>query len=131
MFLKCSCAFFIPGRNQPYLIRPPLPKSCSSRWTPGWSIGGRFYAAGATAPTLLFFHGNGEIVADYEDLGPLYARQGLNFFPVDYRGYGRSTGTPTVTAMIARLSGYFCLCPGMAQPKGVFRPPDGHGPLFG
>lgn len=63
-------------------------------------IGGRFYTAGTVAPTLLFFHGNGEIVADYEDLGPLYTQLGLNFFPVDYRGYGRSTGTPTVTAMM-------------------------------
>lgn len=68
---------------------------------PGVAIGARFYAAGATAPTLLFFHGNGEIVADYEDLGPIYVQQGLNFFPVDYRGYGRSTGTPTVTAMMS------------------------------
>ena len=67
---------------------------------PGVAIGGRFYAAGATAPTLLFFHGNGEIVADYEELGPLYTRLGLNFCPVDYRGYGRSSGTPTVTAMM-------------------------------
>lgn len=67
---------------------------------PGVAIGGRFYAAGTKAPTLLFFHGNGEIVADYEDLGPLYTQQGLNFFPVDYRGYGRSTGTPTVTTMM-------------------------------
>jgi fermentation-respiration switch protein FrsA (DUF1100 family) len=68
---------------------------------PGVVIGARFYAAGATAPTLLFFHGNGEIVADYEELGPIYVQQGLNFFPVDYRGYGRSTGTPTVTAMMS------------------------------
>ncbi|MFI5329884.1 MAG: alpha/beta hydrolase [Desulfobaccales bacterium] len=68
---------------------------------PGVAIGGRFYSAGATAPTLLFFHGNGEIVADYEDLGPIYTQHGLNFFPVDYRGYGRSTGIPTVTAMMS------------------------------
>ena len=67
---------------------------------PGVAIGARFYTAGTEAPTLLFFHGNGEIVADYEDLGPLYTQLGLNFFPVDYRGYGRSTGTPTVTAMM-------------------------------
>src|SRR5208282_2749154 len=66
----------------------------------GVVIGGRFYAAGISESTLLFFHGNGEIVADYEDLGPLYTQQGFNFFPVDYRGYGRSTGTPTVTAMM-------------------------------
>jgi pimeloyl-ACP methyl ester carboxylesterase len=64
-------------------------------------IGARWYNAGQDAPTLLFFHGNGEIVADYEELGPLYVRMGFNFFPVDYRGYGRSTGSPTVTAMMA------------------------------
>ena len=62
---------------------------------PGVDIGGRFYAAGPLEPTLLYFHGNGEIVADYEELGPLYKERGLNFFPVDYRGYGRSDGTPT------------------------------------
>jgi pimeloyl-ACP methyl ester carboxylesterase len=67
---------------------------------PGVVVGGRFYPAGAQEPTLLFFHGNGEIVADYDDLGPLYVQRGLNFFPVDYRGYGRSTGTPTVAAMM-------------------------------
>lgn len=66
----------------------------------GVVIGARWYAAGEDAPNLLFFHGNGEIVADYEELGPLYVRLGFNFFPVDYRGYGRSTGTPTVTAMM-------------------------------
>jgi pimeloyl-ACP methyl ester carboxylesterase len=67
---------------------------------PGVVLGGRFYAGGAQQPTLLFFHGNGEIVADYEELGPVYNQWGLNFLPVDYRGYGRSTGVPTVTAML-------------------------------
>jgi pimeloyl-ACP methyl ester carboxylesterase len=63
-------------------------------------VGGRFHMAGKSAPNLLFFHGNGEIVADYDDLGPLYNRMGMNFLPVDYRGYGRSTGSPTVTTMM-------------------------------
>ncbi len=66
----------------------------------GECIGGRLYAAGVSSPTLLFFHGNGEIVEDYHDLGALYTRLGLNFMPVDYRGYGRSTGSPTVSAMM-------------------------------
>lgn len=66
----------------------------------GARIGGRLYAAGVSSPTLLFFHGNGEIVEDYHDLGALYTRLGLNFMPVDYRGYGRSTGSPTVSAMM-------------------------------
>ena len=64
-------------------------------------VGGRFHLTSKSAPNILFFHGNGEIVADYEDLGPLYAGRGMNFLPVDYRGYGRSTGTPTIAAMLA------------------------------
>ena len=63
-------------------------------------VGARFHPAAAAAPTLLFFHGNGEIVADYDELAPFYRRQGVNFLPVDYRGYGRSTGAPTVSAMM-------------------------------
>lgn len=63
-------------------------------------INGRFHWTQAEGPTILFFHGNGEIVSDYDDLGPLYNTMGINFFVVDYRGYGRSTGTPTVSAMM-------------------------------
>lgn len=62
-------------------------------------VGGRFYAAGTDNPTILFFHGNGEIVADYADVAAVYTGLGINFMPFDYRGYGRSTGQPTVTAM--------------------------------
>lgn len=66
----------------------------------GVSVGARFHLAGAAAPTLLFFHGNGEIAADYDEMGLIYNRMGINFIPVDYRGYGLSTGTPSVTAMM-------------------------------
>jgi len=65
------------------------------------AVGGRFHMAHPDGVNLLFFHGNGEIVADYDDLGPIYNRMGLNFLPVDYRGYGRSSGRPRVTAMLA------------------------------
>ncbi|MFO8082916.1 MAG: alpha/beta hydrolase [Desulfobacterales bacterium] len=64
------------------------------------AIGGRFYVNQSVAPNILFFHGNGEIVADYNDLGPMYNQMGINFLPVDYRGYGKSNGTPTVTGMM-------------------------------
>ncbi len=63
-------------------------------------IGGRFHVADANAVNILFFHGNGEIVDDYNDLGPLYNQLGINFLAVDYRGYGRSTGTPTTSGML-------------------------------
>ncbi len=64
------------------------------------SIGARFHLISKTAPNVLFFHGNGEIVSDYDDVGPIYNRMGINFLPVDYRGYGRSGGTPSVSAMM-------------------------------
>jgi len=65
------------------------------------SIGARLFFADTKVPTILFFHGNGEIVSDYDELGPIYIKMGINFLPVDYRGYGKSTGTPTVSTMMS------------------------------
>lgn len=67
----------------------------------GVTLGARFFlAADPAAVNILFFHGNGEVVADYDDAGPQYNAQGINFLAVDYRGYGQSTGVPAVSAMI-------------------------------
>lgn len=63
-------------------------------------LGSSLHLASSKAPTLLFFHGNGEIVADYDNLGQLFTSQGLNFFIVDYRGYGLSSGKPMVSSMM-------------------------------
>ncbi len=63
-------------------------------------LGGRFHVHNPSFVNLLFFHGNGEIVADYDDMGIVYQRIGVNFCPVDYRGYGRSSGEPSCTALI-------------------------------
>lgn len=63
-------------------------------------IGASFHFVKKDSPVILFFHGNGEIVSDYDDLGGLFNKTGLNFLVVDYRGYGRSTGSPSVTSMI-------------------------------
>ena len=64
------------------------------------AIGARFHMAESSGANILFFHGNGEIVADYDELGGVYNQMGINFLAVDYRGYGRSTGNPTVSAMM-------------------------------
>lgn len=66
----------------------------------GVAVSARLHLADRSRATLLFFHGNGEIAADYDDLAPFFTRMGLNFFAVDYRGYGRSGGRPTVAAMM-------------------------------
>lgn len=63
-------------------------------------VGARFHIRDKACPNILFFHGNGEIVSDYDDLGPMYQRLKINFLPVDYRGYGRSNGEPSVAGMM-------------------------------
>jgi fermentation-respiration switch protein FrsA (DUF1100 family) len=66
----------------------------------GVEVGSRFHMAKPEMPSILFFHGNGEIVSDYDDIGPVYNAMGIGFIAVDYRGYGRSTGMPSVSAMM-------------------------------
>jgi len=66
----------------------------------GIQVGASFHLAKKDAPVILFFHGNGEIVSDYDDFGCLYNDIGINLFAVDYRGYGRSTGSPSVSSMM-------------------------------
>ncbi|MDR2861932.1 MAG: lysophospholipase [Syntrophobacterales bacterium] len=66
----------------------------------GLSITCRFYPAHHEAPNILYFHGNGEIASDYDDLSPEYTERGMNLFITDYRGYGMSQGVPSCRAMI-------------------------------
>ena len=86
------------------------------------AIGARFHRAGEQAPTILFFHGNGEIVADYDELAQLYLNEGINFLAVDYRGYGRSGGRPTITAMMRDAHMIFDFVRKMLEERGYTGP---------
>ena len=66
----------------------------------GVSVQCRFYGGDTSRPWILFFHGNGEVVSDYDEIGPLYNEKGLNIVVADYRGYGASGGFPTLTALV-------------------------------
>ena len=61
------------------------------------SISCRFYMGHQQWPWILFFHGNGEVVSDYDEIAPLYHQRRLNLVVADYRGYGKSEGVPTLT----------------------------------
>jgi pimeloyl-ACP methyl ester carboxylesterase len=65
------------------------------------SLHARIYPGVAERPTIVFFHGNGEVVADYDEISMLYNHAGLNLAISDYRGYGQSTGSPTYTSMMS------------------------------
>jgi pimeloyl-ACP methyl ester carboxylesterase len=85
-------------------------------------VGARFHLAGRAGANILFFHGNGEIAADYDDIAPFYNRIGLNFLAADYRGYGRSTGHPTVTAMMRDCHTVFRFVAGWLAENGFAGP---------
>lgn len=65
------------------------------------AIGACFHTPHSSGPLILFFHGNGEVARDYDDIGPLFGRLGINFIVADFRGYGFSGGNPTVSSMMA------------------------------
>lgn len=60
-----------------------------------------YHEADPAAPTVVHFHGNGEVVADYLDgfLG-LVNRMDCNCFFAEFRGYGGSTGSPQFGKML-------------------------------
>jgi fermentation-respiration switch protein FrsA (DUF1100 family) len=86
---------------------------------PGLFLGGRLYPASASAPLILYFHGNGEIAADYDDLAPLYIRLGISLLVVDYRGYGRSGGQPSASNLLSDAVASLDLLAGVARENGI------------
>lgn len=97
---EVAAFFFHPRPEWSFSGPPDGAEPVSIPLRDGEQLGGWFHAVGRDAPTLLFFHGNGEIAADYHDLAPAYTERNIQFFPVDYRGYGRSGGIPSVTATL-------------------------------
>lgn len=64
------------------------------------SITCRFYKGDDRWPVIVFFHGNGEVVSDYDEIAPFYIKRKLNLVVADYRGYGASGGQPTLTDLV-------------------------------
>lgn len=96
---EISMNSFYPRRN-----RTAPPAGAADYAVPvaeGITLSCRFFPAGAAQPTILFFYGNGETAADYDNIAPGYNQEGVNFFVADYRGYGQSGGWPTFSAMLA------------------------------
>ena len=98
--------------DQPFLLQfifyprkdfAPCPKNAfdlSAAVGDNVSISCRFYTGNSEWPWILFFHGNGEVVSDYDEISPFYHQKKINLVVADYRGYGASTGTPTLTDLV-------------------------------
>ncbi|OQW93390.1 MAG: hypothetical protein BWK79_11415 [Beggiatoa sp. IS2] len=91
---------FHPRREYEFFTRTPGVFPVSVPVDSTVSLTGRLYPATATSPVILFFHGNGEIASDYDDLSQLYRQMGITLLVIDYRGYGMSGGSPTGTHLL-------------------------------
>lgn len=60
-----------------------------------------FHQVDPSAKTVIYFHGNGEVVSDYVPEFPDWITgAGYNCFMAEYRGYGMSTGMPALAGML-------------------------------
>jgi len=67
----------------------------------GWYLRGEGRSADSPGTAVMFFHGNAELI-DFNDrrMAP-YVDAGIGVLLVEYRGYGRSGGTPTQRGIVA------------------------------
>ena len=92
---------FHPRLDYPPTLAAPGGQPLSIQVEPGVTVGARLYGSGSDAPAILYWHGNGEIAADYDAIAPLYTRMGITLLVIDYRGYGNSDGTPTCSNLLS------------------------------
>ncbi|MHA1723598.1 MAG: alpha/beta hydrolase [Promethearchaeota archaeon] len=88
--------------------KAPIPNNIKSHVIPlafkihdNITIGGYMYKKDVNLPTILFFHGNGEIALDYQYLYHFFFKINVNLAVMDFRGYGHSSGEPTYSSLYA------------------------------
>tara|TARA_B100000945_G_C20372688_1_gene592972 strand:- start:124 stop:870 length:747 start_codon:yes stop_codon:yes gene_type:complete len=68
-------------------------------YTDGFKLSCRLHIFSKKYDTILLFHGNGEIVSDYDYISGMYKGIRKNLIVFDYRGYGHSEGKPTAESL--------------------------------
>eukprot|EP01061_Rhynchopus_euleeides_P034703 TRINITY_DN58571_c0_g1_i1.p1 TRINITY_DN58571_c0_g1~~TRINITY_DN58571_c0_g1_i1.p1 ORF type:complete len:338 (+),score=118.11 TRINITY_DN58571_c0_g1_i1:62-1015(+) len=87
------------------------PQDCRVTWVgdeEGKSEAWYFQAASeAPASTVCIFHGNGEYISAYLPIVEWLNEEGFNVLLPEYRGYGRSEGTPIEEAIVGDVLKHF------------------------
>ncbi len=89
-----SSRYFFPRRES--LLAPYWVEAAD-----GSQLACYYQAVNPVAKTVIYFHGNGEVVADYlPSFSEWITRSGCNVLLAEYRGYGMSSGTPALAGML-------------------------------
>lgn len=97
---EIAARVFYPRREKPPREVPGKIQVLAFPFSSTGKIGGLFFTRDPELPTLLLFHGNGEITHDYMQAAPDYMNCGVNLAVVDYRGYGFSDGSPSFGTLL-------------------------------
>ncbi len=108
-----QAALFHPRPDYPGYSRLPDARDGTIPVEDGVELGYRLYPYQPGAPVILYFHGNGEIASDHDAFARDYHFAGASLLVVDYRGYGWSTGTPKVSALLGDVAPVMDALPGI------------------
>ena len=67
--------------------------------TEAWFVLGDNVSAESPGPAVIYSHGNGELIDDHTQWITAYTDLGVSVLLVEYRGYGRSDGSPSQKAI--------------------------------
>jgi len=77
----------------------PVPQTFQLRTSDGLSITAEYHPVSNATHTLLFSHGNGELISQNRWLFRDWNRMGFSVLAYDFRGYGASEGRPSETGV--------------------------------
>ena len=98
MFLddpRISSVIFYPRKHtEPRNLDPSIAQILKFQIDDQVMIGGFYFNNDPNLPTILLFHGNGELAFEYQYFTKPFFECGVNLAVVDFRGYGFSSGQP-------------------------------------
>ncbi len=89
--------------------RPANAEDLSLTICAGVLLACRFYFSAPEAPTIIYFHGGGESSDSFDTEAEAFNQAGINVFLASQRGFGKSTGTPSLANLLADAGMQFSL----------------------
>lgn len=112
---QITAHLFFPRKAQPHARPVKNTYDGLIKLADGESIGYRLYVRLPDSPLILYFHGNGEVVGDYDTIANMYHDIGVSLLVVDYRGYGWSTGAPLTSKILPDAADVLKALPGILK----------------
>ena len=97
---RISNVVFYPRKTSVPSDLPKNVKVLNFQITEDILIGGYYFLQDENLPSVLLFHGNGEVALEYHYFIDLFFECGVNLAVADFRGYGHSSGKPKYSSLI-------------------------------